>query len=93
MKIVRPISMKKALRLGLVVGHDFGKCFMCGSGELTYDKNQEIYTEDIGGCPTKVEYGVICKKCHAYQGYVAYGSVEPVYVKEPKVSFIRRFFK
>ena len=81
MKIIRPISMKKALRLGLVENYDFGKCFMCGSGELTYDNNQEVYYDDICGAPTAVEYGVVCKKCHTYQGYIAYGSVTPVYVK------------
>lgn len=83
-KIIHPISMKKAYRKGLISHDDFLKCFVCGSTELTYDKNQEIYTEDICGCPTAVEGGIVCKKCHAYQGYISYGSIEPVYVKEAK---------
>lgn len=81
MKIIKPISMKKAYRRGLISYDDFLKCFVCGSTELTYDKNQKIYTEDIGGYQTKVEGGIVCKKCHAYQGYISYGSIEPVYVK------------
>ena len=84
MKIIHPISMKKAYRRGLIDNYTFLKCFLCNSTELTYDKNQEVYTEDIGGCPTKVEGGIVCKKCHAYQGYISYGSVEPAYVKEAK---------
>ncbi len=82
MKIIKPISMKKAYRMGLLCYDDFLKCFVCGSTELTYDKNQKIYTEDIGGCPIKVEGGIVCKKCHAYQGYISYGAIEPVYVKD-----------
>ena len=84
MKIIKPISMKKAYRRGLLCYDDFLKCFVCGSTELTYDKNQEIYTEDIGGCQVKVEGGIVCEKCHAYQGYISYGCIAPVYVKEAK---------
>ena len=83
-KIIHPISMKKAYRRGLIDNHDFCKCFVCGSTELTYDKNQPRYVEDICGTTTRVEYGVVCKKCHAYQGYLSYGSVMPIYVKEAK---------
>lgn len=83
-KIIRPISMKKAYRRGLIDNYDFCKCFACDSSELVYDKNQTIYYEDICGTPAAVEYGVVCKKCHSYQGYISYGSVMPIYVKEAK---------
>lgn len=83
-KIIRPISMKKAYRRGLIGHDDFLKCFVCGSTELAADKNQEAYSEEICGTPTFVEGGIVCKRCHAYQGYVSYGCVEPVYVKEAK---------
>lgn len=84
--IVRKISFKKAKRLGLITSYDFKKCFFCGSNELITDKNQEAYSEEVWGTPTFVEGGIVCKKCHAYQGYIAYGQIDPVYVKEPKPS-------
>ena len=83
-RIIRPISMKRAYRRGLIDNYDFCKCFVCGSSDLTQDNNQTVYHEEICGTPTVVECGVVCKNCHAYQGYVAYGSVMPVYVKEAR---------
>lgn len=85
MKKIRLILMKKAYKKGYLDKYDYKKCYFCGSTELTVDKNQNCYHDDIGGSPTFVEGGIVCKKCHCYQGYISYGQVEPCYVKESKM--------
>ena len=85
MKHIKLISMKKALKKGYIDNYDYKRCYFCGCTKLEVDKNQNSYTEDICGTSTFVEGGIVCKKCHSYQGYVAYGNVMPCYVKESKL--------
>lgn len=81
---IKKIKMKKAYKRGFIQGHEYRKCYFCGSTDLAIDKNQNYYYDDIAGCPTFVEGGIICKKCHCYQGYISYGDLHPCYVKEVK---------
>ena len=87
MKHIKKISYNKALKAGYIGEHDFCRCYFCESEDLGVDQNQNNYTEDVGGYHPLVEYGVVCNKCHMNQGYVSYGQVDPVYVKEPRSSF------
>ena len=86
MNNIKLISYKKALKENYIsyepdCGTDYNKCYFCDSHNLDTDNNQSVYREDIWGAPMPVEYGVVCKDCHQYQGYYAYGQVEPIYIK------------
>lgn len=82
MKHIKMISYYQARKRGFINGGDFTKCYFCGSDNLSYDKNQPIYREEIAGCLTPAEYGIVCNKCHTYQGMCSFGAIYPIYVKE-----------